>query len=87
MQAPASVRRAFRAANPGASCKNPYDTALPQAPTGPRAAVRDCKPPAPAVPARRRENEVFHMVTITKLRKKIERVDALHGWRMRWYMQ
>jgi hypothetical protein len=27
------------------------------------------------------------MQTITKLRKKIERVDALHGWRMRWYMQ
>jgi hypothetical protein len=26
------------------------------------------------------------MQTITKLRKKIERVDALNGWRMRWHM-
>jgi len=24
---------------------------------------------------------------MTKLRDKIERIDALKGWRMRWYMQ
>jgi hypothetical protein len=24
---------------------------------------------------------------LTKLRDKIERFDALKGWRMRWYMQ
>jgi len=35
----------------------------------------------------RRENEVLHMATMTKLRKKIERVSALNGWRMRWHMQ
>ena len=29
----------------------------------------------------------MHMATITKLRKKIERVSALNGYRMRWYMQ
>jgi hypothetical protein len=27
------------------------------------------------------------MATMTKLAKKIERVSALNGWRMRWYMQ
>jgi len=27
------------------------------------------------------------MATMTKLRKKIERVSALNGWRMRWHMQ
>jgi hypothetical protein len=30
---------------------------------------------------------VLHMATMTKLRKKIERVSALNGWRMRWHMQ
>jgi len=27
------------------------------------------------------------MLTITKLRNKIERASALNGWRMRWHMQ
>jgi hypothetical protein len=27
------------------------------------------------------------MQTITKIRKRIERVSALNGWRMRWHMQ
>jgi hypothetical protein len=27
------------------------------------------------------------MATMTKLRKKIERMSALNGWRMRWHMQ
>jgi len=27
------------------------------------------------------------MATITKVRNKLERVSALKGWRMRWYMQ
>jgi hypothetical protein len=35
----------------------------------------------------RRETEVKTMATMTKLRKKIERVSALNGWRMRWHMQ
>jgi hypothetical protein len=30
---------------------------------------------------------VHTMARLTKLRDKIERVDALKGWRMRWYMQ
>jgi hypothetical protein len=30
---------------------------------------------------------VHHMATIIKLRDKIEHVNALKGWRMRWYMQ
>jgi hypothetical protein len=30
---------------------------------------------------------VFDMATMTKVRNKIERVSALKGWRMRWYMQ
>jgi len=30
---------------------------------------------------------VFDMATMTKVRKKLERVSALNGWRMRWYMQ
>ena len=86
MQVPASVRRAFRAANPRASTTS-YDTALPQAPTGPRAAVRDCKTTGAGRCCPRCENEVFHMATMTKIAKKIERVSALNGWRMRWYMQ
>ena len=35
----------------------------------------------------RRGNEVLHMATMTKIRKRIERVSALNGWRMRWHMQ
>jgi len=27
------------------------------------------------------------MATMTKVRNKLERVSALKGWRMRWYMQ
>jgi hypothetical protein len=30
---------------------------------------------------------VFDMATMTKVRKKLERVSVLNGWRMRWYMQ
>jgi hypothetical protein len=30
---------------------------------------------------------VLPMATMTKLRKQIERVSALNGWRMRWHMQ
>jgi hypothetical protein len=30
---------------------------------------------------------VHAMQTLTKLTKKIERVSALNGWRMRWHMQ
>jgi hypothetical protein len=30
---------------------------------------------------------VLSMATMTKLRKQIERVSALNGWRMRWHMQ
>jgi hypothetical protein len=86
MQAPGSVRRAFRRESPGASATC-HDTVLPQAPTGPRATARDRKPPAPAALWPRRENEVLPMATMTKLRKQIERMSALNGWRMRWHMQ
>jgi hypothetical protein len=67
--------------------RNPYDTALPQAPQGPRAAVRDCKRTGAGRPRPRRENEVLSMATIIKIRNKIERASALNGWRMRWHMQ
>jgi hypothetical protein len=30
---------------------------------------------------------VLTMATMTKVRNKLERVSALKGWRMRWYMQ
>jgi hypothetical protein len=30
---------------------------------------------------------VFDMATMTKVRSKLERISALNGWRMRWYMQ
>jgi hypothetical protein len=31
--------------------------------------------------------EVFDMATKTKVRKTLERMSALNGWRMRWHMQ
>jgi hypothetical protein len=31
--------------------------------------------------------EVLTMATMTNVRNKLERVSALKGWRMRWYMQ
>jgi hypothetical protein len=36
---------------------------------------------------RRRETRCNAMQTMTKVREKLERVSALKGWRMRWYMQ
>jgi len=27
------------------------------------------------------------MATFTKIRNRLERINALKGWRMRWYMQ
>jgi hypothetical protein len=30
---------------------------------------------------------VFDMATKTTVREKLERISALKGWRMRWYMQ
>jgi hypothetical protein len=83
-----SVRRANRNAirAAGACDDRPEDTALPQAPTGPRAAVRDRKQPAAADhgPAAIRG---AHMATITKLYNKVQHGSALNGWRMRWHMQ
>lgn len=63
-------------------------TALPQAPSEPTGRRQRTRPnrhrPPQAVP----RDEVELMATITKLRKKIERVQTpLNGWRMRWYMQ
>jgi hypothetical protein len=86
MQAPASVRRANRARETG-SGRDLHDTVLPQAPTGPRAAVRTRKTTGAGRHRPRRGTEVPAMTTITKLTKKIERMSALNGWRMRWYMQ
>ncbi len=85
MQASASVRRANRARESGIG-RDLHDTALPQAPTGPRAAVNG-KTTGAGRHRPRRGNEVPAMTTITKLTKKIERMSALNGWRMRWYMQ
>src|SRR3954454_15350613 len=53
-------------------------------PTGPRQTTETNRAPA-AWP--RAVNEVHVMTTLTKLRDKIERFDALKGWRMRWHMQ
>jgi hypothetical protein len=72
---------------PGSFATTHHDTALPQALTGPRAAVRDRNRTGAGRIAARRETEVHTMATMTKLRDKIERFDALKGWRMRWYMQ
>jgi hypothetical protein len=58
---------------------------LPQAPAGPRAAVRNGNEPARAI-ARPSRCEVFDMSTISKVRKQLER-SAIKGWRMRYYMQ
>jgi hypothetical protein len=86
MQAPASVRRAFRAANPGAGTASLRHGAA-AGPPGPRAAVKRLKAIGAGRPCPRRENEVFHMATIKKIRTKLERTSALNGWRMRWHMQ
>jgi len=61
-------------------------TALPQAPTGPRAAVMRNESDRRGLDQARRETR-YTMATITKLRNKIENVSALKGWRMRWHMQ
>jgi hypothetical protein len=65
------------------------DTALPQAPRahGPPSRNRDIEPGAGHDTARPANSEVHAMQTLTKLTKKIERVSALNGWRMRWHMQ
>jgi hypothetical protein len=55
-------------------------------PTGPTGRRRNANQPARRFGARP-EHEVFDMATMTKVRKQIERVSALRGWRMRWHMQ
>jgi hypothetical protein len=61
------------------------EPALPQAPPGPTGRrERENDPAGTSCP---RRCEVFEMATITKVRNKLERVSALKGWRMRWYMQ
>jgi hypothetical protein len=60
---------------------------LPQAPAGPRATVTRKPKPGAADIGRAAESRCSDMATITKVRNKLERVSALKGWRMRWYMQ
>ena len=86
-----AVRRAIRNAN-RAICTGrattDKDTALPQAPPGPRAAVTRMNPQRPRPDTDRgRRNEVLPMATIKKVCNKIERMSVLQGWRMRWHMQ
>jgi hypothetical protein len=73
-------------AKPRAITEDRHDTALPQALAGPRAAVMKQTTIRRGHSSPRR-CEVFDMATITKVRKQIERVSALKGWRMRWHMQ
>jgi len=56
-------------------------------PSGPRAAAMRPRNAIRRGPSRPRRSEVFDMATMTKVRKKLERVSVLNGWRMRWYMQ
>jgi hypothetical protein len=86
-----AVRRANPVREPGrftGRATTDKDTALPQAPPGPRAAVTRMNPqrPRPETDAGRR-NEVLPMATIKKVCNKIERMSVLQGWRMRWHMQ
>jgi hypothetical protein len=87
MQAPALRPAGKPGRESGSELRLFNDTALPQAPPGPRAAVRDCKRTGAGRPRPRRENEVLSMATIKKIREKLERTSALNGWRMRWHMQ
>jgi hypothetical protein len=83
-----AVRRANRDTNRAEH--GPRDdrptTALPQAPAGPRAAVRRNEPDRRRRDQARRETR-YTMATISKLWHRIEHVSALKGWRMRWHMQ
>jgi hypothetical protein len=83
-----AVRRANRDANRAETrtARRPTTTALPQAPTGPRAAVMRNESDRRGLDQARRETR-YTMATIIKLRNKIENVSALKGWRMRWHMQ
>ena len=83
-----AVRRANRDANRAehGSRDDRPTTALPQASTGPRAAVMRNESDRRGLDQARRETR-YTMATITKLRNKIENVSALKGWRMRWHMQ
>jgi len=86
-----AVRRANPVREPGrftGRATTDKDTALPQAPQGPRAAVTRTNPQRPRPEnGRGRRNEVLSMATIKNVCNKIERMSALQGWRMRWHMQ
>jgi hypothetical protein len=86
MQAPA-LRPAGKPGRETGSERDLHDTALPQAPSGPTGRRQNAKTTGAGRHPPRRENEVPAMTTITNLTKKIERMSALNGWRMRWYMQ
>jgi hypothetical protein len=64
-----------------------HDTVLPQAlrAHGPPSSGNETTGEAAIGPAA--ESRCSDMPTITKVRNKLERVSALKGWRMRWYMQ
>jgi hypothetical protein len=72
-------------AKPGTSATS--TTRRCRRPTGPTGRRQNGKATGAGRHPPRRENEVPAMTTITKLTKKIERMSALKGWRMRWYMQ
>ena len=64
-----------------------HDTVLPQAPAGPRATVIRNESTGEAAIGPAAETRCSDMATMNKVRNKLERVSALKGWRMRWYMQ
>jgi len=87
MQAPAlSVRRANRNATRATELRDNGPghgaAAGPQGPTG-----RRQRPKTNRRRPRGRALWIEVHAMMTKLRDKIERIDALKGWRMRWYMQ
>jgi hypothetical protein len=86
MQAPA-LRPAGKPGRETGSGRDLHDTALPQAHRAHGPPSENSKRPARAVTSRAARTRCLPMATITKLAKKIERVSALNGWRMRWHMQ
>jgi hypothetical protein len=84
-----AVRRANRNANRGVTSRatTDQDTVQPQARRGPTGHRHRTKTTGEAASGPAAESRCSDMATITKVRNKFERVSALKGWRMRWYMQ
>jgi hypothetical protein len=69
-----------------AATDSPRRCRRPIGPAG-RRRENDIEPAAAAHGRADVEARCNAMQTMTKVREKIERVSALKGWRMRWYMQ